>query len=75
MAVHLPDAGALFTGDTVAVREGRPIPGVFDRDRTGLGRACRRLARLDTRTALFGHGEPLTGDAGAALRASAVADA
>lgn len=30
-----------------------------------------RLAALDTGTALFGHGEPLTGDAGAALRAAA----
>lgn len=70
IAVHLPGQGALFTGDTVAIRQDRPIPGVFSSDRGQLAAACARLAALDTDVALFGHGEPLTGDAGAALRAA-----
>lgn len=71
IAVHLPEQGVLFTGDTIASRAGRPIPGVFNTDRVQLAAACTRLAALDIGTALFGHGEPLTGDAGAALRAAA----
>lgn len=71
VAVHLPDHGVLFTGDTVAIWGGGPIPGVFNTDRALLADSYARLAALDTGTALFGHGEPLTGDAGAVLRAAA----
>jgi glyoxylase-like metal-dependent hydrolase (beta-lactamase superfamily II) len=74
VAVHLPDQGALFTGDTIAIWQGRPIPGVFSSDRVRLAAAYTRLAALDTTVALFGHGEPLTGDAGAALRAATPGD-
>ena len=68
VAVHLPDRGALFTGDTIALWDGRPVPGVFNTDRTALTAACRRLAALESATAFFGHGDPLTTDAGATLR-------
>ncbi|MYS23331.1 MULTISPECIES: MBL fold metallo-hydrolase [unclassified Streptomyces] len=71
VAVHLPELGVLFTGDTVAMGEGRPIPGVFSNDHVALAAAYARLAALDTATVLFGHGEPLTADGGAVLRAAA----
>ena len=71
IAVLLPEQGALFTGDTLAIWQDRPIPGVFSSDRRRLAASYARLAALDTDTVLFGHGEPLTHDAGAVLRAAA----
>ena len=61
----------LFTGDAVARREdGTVICGVFNVDRAQAAASLRRLAELDVAVACFGHGEPLTGDATAALRAA-----
>jgi glyoxylase-like metal-dependent hydrolase (beta-lactamase superfamily II) len=71
VALLLPGQGALFTGDTIAIWQGRPIPGVFNSDLGRLAASYARLAALDSDIALFGHGEPLTGDAGSALRAAA----
>jgi glyoxylase-like metal-dependent hydrolase (beta-lactamase superfamily II) len=70
IALYLPSAGALFTGDTIASAEGRPMPGVFNNDREQVLAACRRLAALDVETACFGHGEPVVGRAGESLRAA-----
>ncbi|WP_228978928.1 MBL fold metallo-hydrolase [Streptomyces sp. DH12] len=77
LAVHLPRHGVLFTGDTVASVGGVAL-GVFHVDRATAAASMRRLAALpaDTlRTVCFGHGEPLTGDAAAVLRAAAAATA
>jgi glyoxylase-like metal-dependent hydrolase (beta-lactamase superfamily II) len=69
LAVHLPDHGVLFTGDTVArTKDGQVILGVFNVDRDSAVASLRRQADLDPRLACFGHGEPVTADAGAALR-------
>ncbi|MFG3496357.1 MBL fold metallo-hydrolase [Streptomyces sp. NPDC047928] len=77
IAVHLPRHGVLFTGDTVA-SVGQVALGVFHVDRERAKASMRRLASLapDTvSTVCFGHGEPLTADAAAVLRASADRDA
>ena len=66
IAVHLPRAGVLFTGDTVAHVGGRVMPGVFNLDRAEMLRSFRRLAEIDVPLACVGHGEPIT-DAHAAL--------
>ncbi|MGW3989462.1 MBL fold metallo-hydrolase [Streptomyces sp. NPDC004830] len=70
IALHLPEHGVLFTGDTVAVSrvDGTVMPGVFNRDGAAVLTACRRLAELDTDVACFGHGDPVHGRAGRALR-------
>jgi glyoxylase-like metal-dependent hydrolase (beta-lactamase superfamily II) len=71
VAVYLPRHRVLFTGDAVARREdGTVICGVFNVDRARAAASLRRLAELDVAVACFGHGEPLTGDATAALRAA-----
>lgn len=70
IALHLPEHGVLFTGDTVAHVSGLVMPGVFNMDRAEMLRSFRRLAGLDVRTACVGHGDPVT-DAGAALRKAA----
>lgn len=71
VAVHLPDHGVLFTGDTVArAQDGRVILGVFNVDRDAAIASLRRQADLDPALACFGHGEPVTADAGLALRAA-----
>ncbi|MGA6167144.1 MBL fold metallo-hydrolase [Amycolatopsis magusensis] len=73
IAVYLPRHGVLFTGDTIAEHEGQVIPGVFNLDVERVHRSFRELAALDTEVACFGHGAPLTADAGQVLRRSAEA--
>jgi len=69
VALYLPRHQVLFTGDTVArTPDGRVICGVFNVDRAQAAASLRRLAALDTAIACFGHGEPLTSNAAAALR-------
>ncbi|WP_307843123.1 MBL fold metallo-hydrolase [Streptomyces triculaminicus] len=71
IALHLPASGVLFTGDTIANVE-QLMPGVFNVDRQGVINAFRRQASLsDVDTACFGHGAPVVGGAGEALRAVA----
>ncbi|MWA07256.1 MBL fold metallo-hydrolase [Actinomadura sp. LD22] len=72
VALHMPDERVLFTGDTIARGEdGRVILGVFNCDPPLAAETFARLSRLDADVACFGHGEPLAGDAGEALRAAA----
>ncbi|QFU87019.1 MBL fold metallo-hydrolase [Amycolatopsis sp. YIM 10] len=71
IALYLPRRGVLFTGDTIAEREGKVIPGVFNLDAERVHRSFRELAALDVEVACFGHGAPLTADAGRILRSSA----
>ncbi|MFI0238789.1 MBL fold metallo-hydrolase [Streptomyces sp. NPDC016845] len=73
IALHLPEHGALFTGDAVAVSpvDGQVILGVFNLDRARAVASFHRLAALDTDVVCFGHGDPVVGGAGAALRKAA----
>ncbi|MFC8146287.1 MBL fold metallo-hydrolase [Streptomyces paradoxus] len=70
IALHLPEHGVLFTGDTVAASpvDGTVMPGVFNLDGAQVLAACRRLAELDADMACFGHGDPVRGRAARALR-------
>ncbi|MFD5340479.1 MBL fold metallo-hydrolase [Streptomyces hawaiiensis] len=74
IALHLPEHGVLFTGDTVAASpvDGTVMPGVFNLDREQVLAACLRLAGLEADVACFGHGEPVTGRAARALRNAAL---
>lgn len=72
VAFYLPRHRILFTGDAVARGlDGQVICGVFNVDRAQAAASLRRLAALDVEVACFGHGEPVTRDATAGLRASA----
>ncbi len=71
IAVHIPAQRLLFTGDSVAASpSGRVILGPFNVDREQAISTFRALADLDVDTACFGHGDPVRGDASAALRAA-----
>ncbi|ULE32806.1 MBL fold metallo-hydrolase [Mycobacterium sp. IDR2000157661] len=72
IAVHLPQHGVLLTGDTIA-NVGSLMLGTFNQDRARTVESFRRLAGLEVEIACFGHGEPMTSDAGAKLREVAAA--
>ncbi|MFI6932624.1 MBL fold metallo-hydrolase [Streptomyces sp. NPDC050287] len=73
IAVHLPAHGVLFTGDAVAASpvDGAVILGVLNLDRAQAIASFHRLAELEADLACFGHGDPVIGQASAALRRSA----
>jgi glyoxylase-like metal-dependent hydrolase (beta-lactamase superfamily II) len=72
VALYLPRHQVLFTGDAAARGPGGTVScGVFNVDRAQAAASLRRLAGLDAAVACFGHGEPLTNDAAAELRAAA----
>ncbi|WP_049558302.1 MBL fold metallo-hydrolase [Nonomuraea sp. SBT364] len=71
IAVHLPEHGVLFTGDTVAHVNGLVMPGVFNMDRDEMISSFRRLAALETAVACVGHGDPITGARDALQKAAA----
>lgn len=59
----------LVTGDNVAAdRNGQVILGPFNLNRSEAVRSFRRLAALDSATAVFGHGDPVLIDAATVLR-------
>ncbi|WP_190821204.1 MBL fold metallo-hydrolase [Saccharopolyspora pogona] len=70
IAVYLSKSQILFTGDTIA-NVGQLILGTFNVDRARTIESFHRLAGLDTAVACFGHGEPISSNAGAELRAVA----
>ncbi|MFI5980426.1 MBL fold metallo-hydrolase [Streptomyces sp. NPDC051555] len=70
IGVHLPHHGVLFTGDAVAA-VGQVMLGVFNVDRGRALESMRRLASLAPSVACFGHGDPVTEDAAATLKAAA----
>lgn len=70
IAIHLPRHRVLFTGDTVA-NVGSLMLGAFNQDRARTIESFRRLATVDVDIACFGHGDPVTADAGERLRAVA----
>ncbi|MFF7640045.1 MBL fold metallo-hydrolase [Streptomyces canus] len=63
IALHLPEHGVLFTGDTVAASppDGRAMPGVFNVDRGQTLAAYAKLASLGAQTICVGHGDPIMG--------------
>jgi glyoxylase-like metal-dependent hydrolase (beta-lactamase superfamily II) len=74
VALYLPAARVLFTGDTIARGpDGTVMLGVFNVDTTEAVASLRRQAGLDAEIACFGHGEPVTSGAAAQLRAVAEA--
>jgi glyoxylase-like metal-dependent hydrolase (beta-lactamase superfamily II) len=72
IAIHLPEHGVLFTGDTIAGFQGNVILGVFNLDRARAIESFHRMAELDVDIACFGHGEPALGGAGSRLRGAGV---
>lgn len=68
VALHLPEHGVLFTGDTIASHEGRVILGVFNADPGAAVESLRVQAGLEVEVACFGHGDPVVGGAGVVLR-------
>jgi glyoxylase-like metal-dependent hydrolase (beta-lactamase superfamily II) len=60
IAIHLPGAGVVFTGDTVGAVPGRTVVGPFNLDDEKTYRSVQRIAELDPRIACLGHGGPLT---------------
>jgi glyoxylase-like metal-dependent hydrolase (beta-lactamase superfamily II) len=72
VAVYLPRHQVLFTGDAAARSpEGNVSCGMFNVSRAQAAASFRRLAALDTAIACFGHGDPLTSNVGAELKAAA----
>ncbi|GAA2781324.1 MBL fold metallo-hydrolase [Saccharopolyspora taberi] len=72
IAIHLPAHQVLFTGDTIANVQHLGV-GVFNLDTARTVESFRDLSELDTEIACFGHGDPIIGGAGAALRAAVAA--
>lgn len=68
IALHLPAAGVLITGDTIAEHQGEVVLGPFNTDRDAAWRSLQRLAALDIDVACFGHGQPVVRSASSALR-------
>ncbi|WP_328908690.1 MBL fold metallo-hydrolase [Streptomyces sp. NBC_00234] len=73
IGIHLPYYDVLFTGDSVAGVD-QAMLGVFNTDPAQAQDSFRRLAALAPSVACFGHGDPLTADAPAILRAAADRD-
>lgn len=74
IALHLPDAGVLFTGDVAAENGGQVVLGPFNTDRARATASFRRFATLAADTVCFGHGGPIRGDAVRLLHEAASAD-
>jgi glyoxylase-like metal-dependent hydrolase (beta-lactamase superfamily II) len=70
IAVHLPEQGVLFTGDTIA-NVGYLGLGALNLDAARTVAAFRRLAALDTNVACFGPGDPLVADTASTLHKAA----
>ena len=70
IALFLPSANAVLTGDTAAEFEGQVIRGVFNTDRERVADSVRRLADTGAQIAGFGHGEAIISGASARLAAA-----
>ena len=67
IALHLPAERLILTGDIAVNRGGQVSLGPFNTDREQAKRSLRRLTALDVDAVGFGHGDPITKDANAAL--------
>lgn len=70
IALYLPAADTLLTGDTVAEFNGQVILGVFNTDRAEAVRSLGKLAATGAQIAGFGHGEAVLTDAAARIAAA-----
>lgn len=70
IALYLPDADTVLTGDTVAEFNGQVILGVFNTDRAAVTDSVARIAATGAQRAGFGHGEPILTDAAARIGAA-----
>ncbi|MGF1426836.1 MBL fold metallo-hydrolase [Kitasatospora sp. LaBMicrA B282] len=68
IALHLPDAQVLFTGDTISNVQQQTRLGVFNLDTDQAVESLHRQAELPVETACFGHGEPIATGAAERLR-------
>jgi glyoxylase-like metal-dependent hydrolase (beta-lactamase superfamily II) len=59
IALLVPQAGLLFTGDSIASYESAPILGPFNIDRAAAIEAVRKQAILEYDVACVGHGDPI----------------
>lgn len=76
VAVYDSDTGVLVAGDALTNTDGLAGSNPqFTEDKAAAVRSVRRLAELAPKAILVGHGEPVTGDATAALRKLAGAQA
>ncbi|WKG03173.1 MBL fold metallo-hydrolase [Mycolicibacterium sp. HK-90] len=71
IALYLPAADAVLTGDVVAEFNGQVILGVFNTDRVELAESVAKLAATGAQRAGFGHGEAILDDAAARIAAAA----
>lgn len=71
IALYLPAADTVLTGDTVAEFNGQVIIGVFNTARSELADAVTKLAATGAQRAGFGHGEPILNDAAAQIAKAA----
>lgn len=71
IALHLPVAEAVLTGDVVAEFNGQVIVGVFNTNRIELADSVAKLADTGAQRAGFGHGEPILENAAARIAAAA----
>lgn len=67
IALYLPEADALLTGDAVAAFNGEVILGVFNTDRAAAAESVALLAATGAQIAGFGHGEAVLTDAAARI--------
>ena len=70
IALYLPVADAVLTGDTVAEFHGQVILGVFNTDRQAAVESLARIAATGAQIAGFGHGEAVLTDAAARIAAA-----
>ncbi|MEU6641726.1 MBL fold metallo-hydrolase [Saccharomonospora sp. NPDC046836] len=65
IAIRLPAHGVLFTGDLIANSPNGLLLGPFNTDRALARESFARLTQVPADVVCFGHGDPLTGSAGA----------
>ncbi|MBA0048940.1 MBL fold metallo-hydrolase [Mycobacteroides sp. LB1] len=70
IALYLPEADAVLTGDSVAEFNGQVILGVFNTDREAAMNSLARLAVTGAQIAGFGHGEAVLENAGDRIAAA-----
>lgn len=70
IALYLPAADAVLTGDAVAEFNGQVILGVFNVDRQAATHSLSRLAATGAQIAGFGHGEAVLTDASERIAAA-----
>jgi len=81
VALHLPDAGVVFTGDELCSydpfsgqRGPRFLSDAVNADPAGVRRSADAIGALDAGTVLFGHGEPFAGTPAEAVARARAAD-